>query len=70
MREGTDYSMILEYVPEEEVFFVKFPDLPGCLAHGVSEIEAIMAGYRARNSWLETAKEAGWKIPEPKSYLS
>lgn len=60
-----NYKMILEFDPVDEVYFVKFPDLPGCIAHGSTPREAVDVALEVKGEWLETAIETGWAIPEP-----
>jgi hypothetical protein len=35
------YSMLLEWDPEDEIYVVTAPELPGCLRHGRTLEEAI-----------------------------
>lgn len=58
------YKMVWEYNKNDKVYFVRFPELPGCLAHGNTEKKALEAALRVKNEWLETAYAAGWEIPE------
>jgi predicted RNase H-like HicB family nuclease len=45
---------------------LKFPELPGCAAHGNSPDKALKNCNEAIRLWIETAKEFGRTIPEPK----
>lgn len=58
------YKMVWEYDKEDEVYFVRFPELPGCLAHGKTEQEALEAALKVKDQWLEATHAAGWEIPE------
>ena len=42
------------------------PDLKYCSAHGASPIDAVEEVRKAIDLWLETARDEGLKIPEPK----
>ena len=42
------------------------PELPGCTAHGDSQENALKNINQAMELWIDTAKEAGDPIPEPK----
>lgn len=53
------------YDPVDKVYFVEFPELPGCIAHGKTESKALKNALEVKDEWLETALEAGWTIPEP-----
>jgi antitoxin HicB len=57
--------MEVEYDENDQVFFVSFPDLPGCLMHGKTFQEAVKAAQEVKDEWLAAAYEKGWKIPEP-----
>jgi antitoxin HicB len=46
-------------------WFARFPDLPGCLADGETEEEALARGNEAKSLWLEIALKAGKDIPQP-----
>ena len=57
--------MIFEYDKEDKVWFVKFPELPGCLMHGKTPEDALKKALEVRDEWLKIAKESGWDIKEP-----
>lgn len=59
------YRKYLEYDHIDKVFIVKFPELPGCIAEGETEIKAIKNAEKVKTEWLKIAIEAGCKIPEP-----
>lgn len=59
------YKMVLEYDTEDRVWFIRFPELPGCLSHGKTPQEALAMGLKARDEWLEATHERGWPIPLP-----
>ena len=42
------------------------PELPGCMAHGNTYEEAVKNVQDAIQLWIDTAKEFGDPIPEPK----
>ena len=42
------------------------PELSGCMAHGEDHAEALKSIQEAIELWLDTAKETGRPIPEPK----
>ncbi|MBI5676288.1 MAG: type II toxin-antitoxin system HicB family antitoxin [Nitrospirae bacterium] len=59
------YRMVVEFHPEDNVYFVSFPELPGCIADGKTPTEAVKRALNVKDEWLEVAIESGWKIPEP-----
>lgn len=60
------YETILYWSKEDSAFIAEVPELPGCMAHGASQEEALANANEAIGLWLDTAKEFGDLIPEPK----
>jgi predicted RNase H-like HicB family nuclease len=64
-----NYEMIIWWSAEDEAFVVDVPELPGCMAHGATRFEAIKNAEDAISFWIQTAKEDGLSIPQPKGRL-
>lgn len=62
------YSMILEWDPEDRIYVVTVPELPGCRTHGETVTEAVAQGRDALESWIDVARELGRDIPEPRHF--
>lgn len=60
------YETIIYWSDEDNVFIAEVPELPGCMAHGVSQEEALSNANEAIQLWLDTAREFGDHIPEPR----
>tara|TARA_R110002124_G_scaffold239968_3_gene405094 strand:+ start:118 stop:267 length:150 start_codon:yes stop_codon:yes gene_type:complete len=45
------------------------PELAGCMADGEKPVEAVKNALIVIEEWIETAKELGRPIPEPKGKL-
>ena len=60
------YEIIIYWSNEDEVFVAEAPELPGCMAHGESEESALKNIKEAIQLWLDTAREFGDQVPEPK----
>jgi len=60
------YETIIYWSDEDHAFIAEVPELPGCMAHGTSQEEALINANEAIQLWLDTAKEFGDQIPEPK----
>ena len=60
------YEIIIYWGAEDEVFVAEVPELPGCAAHGKTQDEALANTKQAIQLWIDTAKEFGDPIPEPK----
>ena len=48
-------------------WYVKIPDLPGCMSQGETPQEALEMIQEAQRLWIQTALEDGQLIPEPRS---
>jgi predicted RNase H-like HicB family nuclease len=53
---------------EDEAFIAEVPELPGCMAHGVTQEAALGSAQYAIRIWIDTAKEFGDPIPAPKGW--
>ena len=60
------YETIIYWSEEDQSFIADVPELPGCIAHGATPAEALGNAQDAMQLWLDTAKEFGDAIPEPK----
>lgn len=60
------YEIILYWSNEDHAYIAEVPELPGCAADGTSYQEAIANVEVIIDEWIETAKELGRPIPEPK----
>ncbi len=60
------YEIIIYWSEEDGVFVAEVPELPGCAAHGATEEAALKNVKDAVGLWIDTAREFGDPIPEPK----
>lgn len=60
------YEVIIYWSEEDAAFVAEVPQLAGCMAHGDSPEAALASVNEAIGLWLDTAKELGREIPEPK----
>ncbi len=60
------YEIIIYWSNEDQVFVAEVPELLGCVAHGESHVAALENVNEAMELWVETAREFGDPIPEPK----
>jgi predicted RNase H-like HicB family nuclease len=63
------YEIIIYWSEEDEAFIAEVPELPGCAADGSTKAKALKAAERVAREWIETAKELGRPIPEPRGRL-
>lgn len=61
-----DNEIIIYWSNEDEAFIAEVPELPGCMAHGESPEKALKNAKEAIQLWINTAKEFGDAVPEPK----
>lgn len=60
------YEIILYWSNEDDAFVAEVPELPGCMAHGSTQETALREINEAMRLWIETAREDGQPVPEPK----
>ncbi len=65
----TKYEIILYWSNEDQAFIAEVPELAGCAADGSTRQEAIANAEVVIADWLETARELGRPVPEPKGRL-
>ncbi len=65
----TKYEIILYWSDEDAAFIAEVPELPGCAADGSTRQEALANVETVISEWLETARELGRPVPEPKGRL-
>jgi predicted RNase H-like HicB family nuclease len=63
------YEIILYWSEEDAAFIAEVPELPGCAADGLTRQEALAAVEIVISEWLETARQLGRPVPEPKGRL-
>jgi len=63
------YEIILYWSDEDQAFIAEVPELPGCAADGTNRQEALANAEVIISEWLETARDLGRPIPEPKGRL-
>ena len=59
-------KIIIYWGEKDQVFIAGVPELPGCMAHGNTPESALANVHDAMRLWLDTAREFGDIIPEPK----
>ena len=63
------YEIIIYWSREDEAFIAEVPELPGCAADGETYQAALENVQVTIREWIETARELGREIPEPKGRL-
>jgi predicted RNase H-like HicB family nuclease len=65
----TKHEIILYWSDEDQSFIAEVPELAGCAADGPTRQEALANVEVVIDEWIQTAKELGRAIPEPKGRL-
>jgi predicted RNase H-like HicB family nuclease len=60
------YEIIIYWSNEDQTFVAEMPELPGCMAHGSTPEATLANAHEAIQLWIDTAREFGDPIPEPK----
>jgi len=60
------YEVIIYWSNEDDAFVADVPELPGCMAHGSTQESALRNAQEAMELWLESAREFGRPVPEPR----
>ncbi len=63
------YELIIYWSEIDQSFIVEVPELPGCVADGATYQEAVQNVEVIIQEWIDTARELGRPIPEPKGRL-
>jgi predicted RNase H-like HicB family nuclease len=66
--EAHKYELLIYWSAEDQLFLVEVPDLPGCMADGETPAEAAANAEEVISVWIDTARESGRPIPEPRRH--
>ena len=63
------YEIIIYWSKEDQAYIAEVPELPGCMADGETYKKALSNAEVIIQEWIETAKELGRPIPQPRGKL-
>ncbi len=63
------YEVIIYWSKDDDAFLAEVPELPGCMADGQTYHESLTNAEQIIEEWIQTAKEEGRAIPQPKGRL-
>jgi predicted RNase H-like HicB family nuclease len=63
------YEIIIYWSDEDQAYIAEVPELSGCAADGTTYKQALANAEIVVREWIETARELGRPIPEPKGRL-
>jgi len=69
MNMDSRYEIIIFWSEEDDAYLAHVPELPGCMADGKTYQEALANVEVIIQEWIETARELGREVPEPKGRL-
>jgi len=69
MGNDVRYEIILYWSPADQAFLAEVPELPGCAADGATYREALANVEIVIREWIDTARELGRPVPEPRGRL-
>ena len=63
------YEIIIYWSDDDQAFIAEVPELPGCMADGATYHQALSNAEVIIREWIETARELGRPIPDPRGRL-
>lgn len=60
------YEISIYWSSEDGCYIAVVPELPGCMADGETQEEALKNVNKVISEWIETARQLGREIPEPR----
>lgn len=69
MQSKYRYEIIIYWSEEDQAYIAEVPELPGCMADGPTYQDALAHAETIIGEWIETAKELGRSVPEPRGRL-
>ncbi len=64
------YEIILFWSEEDKAYLAEVPELSGCMADGATPQKALANAEKIIAEWIETAKELGRPVPQPRGRLT
>ena len=69
MQSEYRYEIIIYWSDEDAAYIAEVPELPGCAADGATYQEALAQAEIVIGQWIDTAKDLGRQVPEPRGRL-
>jgi len=64
------YEIVIYWSQEDDCFLAEVPEIPKLITDGSTRSEALANAEEMISSYLATAKEAGWTVPQPLGRLA
>ncbi len=62
-----NYPVTISWSEQDGCYLAEVPDLPGCIADGMTEEEARRHAEESAGRWIKMAQYMGREIPAPSS---
>ena len=69
MLDNCHYPIVLFWSETDNAFIAEVPDLPGCMADGATQSDALQNVGVIIQEWIATAQELGRPVPAPRQRL-
>jgi predicted RNase H-like HicB family nuclease len=69
MRGKSRYEILIYWSDEDHAYIAEVPELPGCAADGSTYKQALANVEVVIKQWVETARELGRPVREPRGRL-
>ena len=63
-----EYTLIIQWSEEDQLYLAYSPELPGCITHGRTYVQAAEMGVEVMELWCDAACAAGEALPAPLQY--
>jgi predicted RNase H-like HicB family nuclease len=63
------YEIIIYWSDADAAFIAEVPELPGCMADGVTYEQALENAQSTMRDWIETATQLSRPVPAPRGRL-
>ncbi len=63
------YSLLIQWSDEDHLYIVTVPELPGCVTHGATHLEAVEMGAEAIVTYLAGLRHFGDPVPPPRVFV-
>lgn len=62
---NTKYEIVVYWSEVDGSFLAEVPELPKLITDGATRVDALKNAETMIEDYLNTAREAGWAVPEP-----
>jgi predicted RNase H-like HicB family nuclease len=67
MTSAQGYGLVVYWSDEDQLYVAAVPQLPGCAAHGATQVQAAANVEPLIGEWIDVARRHGRPVPEPRA---